>query len=194
MARARRRVDTWKTKRWYEILAPKGFGEVKIGETLASDPSSLIGRTVETTMRELAGDFTKQHIKLKFVITDVKGNQAYTAFKGHALSREYMRSQIRRKSTRVEGVVDVTTKDGWKLRVKTIAIAIGRVQTAQEKAIRRVMSDLVKKEAEEKDLDLLIQEIIQNRLSVNMYRAASKIYPLKRVEVRKVKVLESASA
>jgi len=186
----RRKIDTWKTKKWYDILAPKMFGEVKVGETIASNPEQLIGRVIETTMKDISGDFTKQHIKLRFQIIDVRGNNAYTRFKGQNLSREYMRSQIRRKSTRVEGIVDVSTKDGHKLRIRVIALAFGRAQTSQERAIRRILVDMIRKAAEERDLDTFVQEVVAGKISANMYREASKIYPLKRVEVRKIKVLK----
>ncbi|WP_457554413.1 30S ribosomal protein S3ae [Candidatus Pyrohabitans sp.] len=191
MARAikRRRIDTWKTKRWYDILAPKMFGEVKVGETIASSPEQLIGRVIETTMKEISGDFTKQHIKLRFQIVDVRGSNAYTRFKGQSLSREYMRSQIRRKSTRVEGIVDVTTKDGHRLRIRVIALAFGRAQTSQERAIRRILVDMIREAAESRDLDAFVQEVVAGKISAGMYREASRIYPLKRVEVRKIKVL-----
>lgn len=193
MARAirkRKKVDAWKTKTVYEVFAPGMFGEAKIGETLAGEASSLVGRVVETTARDLTNDFSKQHIKLRFQIIDVKGDKAYTKFKGHSLSRDYMRSQIRRKTTRVEKVTDVETKDGQKLRVKTIALAVGRAQTAQEKLIRKIMSDRVAKAAKKLSLDQLVQEVVLGKISSDMYKTASKIYPLKRVEVRKIKVLE----
>lgn len=186
----RKKIDAWKTKSLYDIFAPKMFGEVKIGETLASDASSLVGRVVETTARDLTNDFSKQHIKLRFQIIDIKGDRAYTKFKGHSLSRDYMRSQIRRKTTRVERVTDVETKDAQKLRVKTIALAVGRAQTAQEKLIRKIMSDRVTKTAKKLNLDQFMQEVVIGKISSDMYKAASKIYPLKRVEVRKVKVLK----
>jgi small subunit ribosomal protein S3Ae len=185
----RRKVDTWKTKDWYEVFAPKAFGEVKIADTPASNPEDLKGRTVETTMKDITGDFSKQYIKLKFQVEDVKGKKAYTVFKRQSLSREYMRSQIRRKSTRVEGVSDVVTKDGKKLRVKAIALALGRAQVAQEKAIRKKMHEIVEKAAKEKDLEQFVREVVQGSVSIEMYRAAGKIFPLKRVEIRKVRVL-----
>jgi small subunit ribosomal protein S3Ae len=196
MARAvrkRKKIDTWKTKRWYSVFTPKMFGEARIGETLASNPESLIGRVIETTMKDLTGDISKQHVKLKFQITEVNGDKAYTKFKSQSLSRDYMRSQIRRKTTRVEGVTDVVTKDGHKLRVKTIALALGRAQTAQEKAIRRIMSSKVLKAAKRASLDQFIQEVVLGKTSSDMYKAANKIYPLKRVEVRKVRVLASSA-
>lgn len=193
MARAvrkRKKIDAWKTKSLYDIFAPKMFGEAKIGETLASDASTLVGRVVETTARDLTNDFSKQHIKLHFQIFDVKGDGAYTKFKGHSLSRDYMRSQIRRKTTRVEGVADVETKDGQRLRVKTIALAVGRAQTAQERLIRKIMSDRVAKSAKKLNLDHFMQEVVLGKISSDMYKTANKIYPLKRVEVREIKVLE----
>lgn len=196
MARAvrkRKKTDAWKTKTIYEVFAPGMFGEAKIGETLASDSSSLISRVLETTAKDLTNDFSKQHIKLRFQITDVRGDKAYTKFKGHSLSRDYMRSQIRRKTTRVERATDVETKDSQKLRVKTIALAVGRAQTAQEKLIRKIMMNRVTGAAKKLNLDQFVQEVVLGKISSDMYRAASKIYPLKRVEVREIKVLEKKS-
>ncbi len=192
MARAvrkRRMVDTWKTKKWYNILAPKMFEEVKIGETLANSPENLIGRVIEVTMKDITGDFTKQHIKLKFQIVDVRGENAYTVFKGQRLSREYLRSQIRRKNTKVEGILDVVTKDNHKIRVKVIALGYGRAQTSQEKKIRALLVDMVKNFAQEKTLDEFVQDSVNGKIPSEIYRSANKIYPLKRVEIRKIKYL-----
>ena len=68
----RRRVrDTWKEKSWYTIKTPVAFGDKEIGTTPARDPELVYGRTVEVTMRELTGDFSKQYIKLQFEVNDV---------------------------------------------------------------------------------------------------------------------------
>lgn len=189
----RKGVDTWKTKKWYEVYAPKMFGEAYIGDTLASEPSTLIGRIIEGTMKDITGDFSKQHIKLRFQVTRVDGEKAITKFKGQSLSRDYMRSQIRRKTTRVEGVTDVVTKDGFNLRVKTIALAVGRAQTTQEGLIRKIMSDTVRELAGSGTLEQFIHEIVLGKVSTEVYKKANKIYPLKRVEVRKTKVLEAGT-
>ena len=66
MAKARRRRvrDTWKEKQWYTIMTPKDFGDQEIGTTPARDPELLVKRRVESSLRELTGDFSKQYIKL----------------------------------------------------------------------------------------------------------------------------------
>lgn len=193
MARAqrkRRNVDTWKKKTWYDILAPKAFGEAKIGETVSSDPAVIKGRVIKSSMMDITGDYSKQHIKMEFKLGNADGNKIHTEFIGQSLSRDYMRSQIRRKSTRVEAVIDIKTKDGHALRVKSIAMAMGRAQAAQEGAIRKIMEDIITKRAANMDLEQFINEVIKGRLSAEIYRGAGKIYSLKRVEIRKVRVLE----
>ena len=46
-------VDKWKTKKWFEIIAPPLFNEKKIGETLAADYRMLIGRKIEVSLSDL---------------------------------------------------------------------------------------------------------------------------------------------
>src|SRR5574344_1996619 len=118
---SRKIKDKWKAKEWYKVHAPRMFNEVEIGETHAIDPESLKGRTAEVTVQELTGDFSKMHIKMRFQITSVDGFDAKTAFIGHELTSDYVRRLTRRKKTKTDHVVDVTTKDGFVIRVKPMS-------------------------------------------------------------------------
>ncbi len=142
-------------------------------------------------MKDIAGDFTRQHIKLKFQIIDVRGENAYTIFRGQRLSREYLRSQIRRKNTKVEGIVDVITKDSHKIRIKVISLGYGRAQTSQEKRIRALLMDMAKAFAQDKSLDQFVRDSVNGKIPSEIYRSANKIYPLKRVEIRKIKYIST---
>jgi small subunit ribosomal protein S3Ae len=187
--RQRRKIDTWKTKKWVDILAPTTFGEQKVGETLSSEHEHIIGRTIEVPLSKLIGDFSKQHVTLKFQVTEVQDKKANTRFLGHSITREYMRSLIRRKTTRIEGVSDVVTKDGVKVRVKAIALALGRAQTLQEKLIRKIMYDVAARFAKNMEFDKFIHDVVIGKIPSAMYRESGKIYPLKRMEIRKTEVL-----
>ncbi|RMF91162.1 MAG: 30S ribosomal protein S3ae [Methanobacteriota archaeon] len=189
--RQRRKIDTWKTKKWYDIIAPPMFGEQEIGETFSSDPSNLVGRTIEVPLSTLTGNFSKQHVILKFQIIEVHEKMAKTRFVGHMITREYMRSLIRRKTTRIEGVSDVVTKDGVKVRIKALALALGRAQVLQEKLIRKILHDVAARHAKKMDLDTFIHDVVIGKIPSAMYREAGKIYPLKRLEVRKTEILSS---
>ena len=145
MAKARRRrvKDTWKDKQWYKIMTPKEFGDAEIGTTPARDSSMLIKRTVESSMRELSGDFSKQYIKLFFQIKDVAGETANTDFVGHQVTSDYVRSMIRRGTSRIDAIAPVTTKDDKKMKVHVLAITIKRAKSSQQKFIRETMGKIV---------------------------------------------------
>ncbi len=190
MARRVKRKEKKKIKKWYKILAPRMFGEVEVGETISDDPQKIIGRTVETTVKDLTGDFTKFHIKLRFQVKDVRGENAYTVFKGLVLARDYVRSLIRRKSTRIEAIHDFTTKDGYKIRIRALAIGLGRAQTSQEEAIRAKMVEVLERLVPNMTIEELVNNVINGNIAKEIHEVAHKIRPLKKVEIRKIKVLE----
>jgi len=186
--------DKWKMKEWFVIYAPEFFGSKEIGLTPADEPEKVIGRVIETTLRDLTGDFTKSHVKLYFQVYDVKGQNAYTKFKGHTLARSYIRSLVRRRTTRVDGIFNITTKDGYKLRVMGMVIAYRRIQTSQERAIRKIMQDIIYKKAEELNFADFVLQSVNGQIAQEIAKEARKIYPIKRAEVRKIKVLAEPGA
>lgn len=186
---SRKVKDKWKSKEWYKLHAPRMFNEAEIGETPSADPSLLIGRTVEVTVQELTGDYSKMNIKLKFKVTDVDGYDAKTTFIGHELTSEYVRRLTRRKKTKTDHVVDVTTKDGFVLRVKPMSIADRRIQSSQEDAMRRILAETLVQMGKDSTLSDLIKSIISGEMSKDLAKACRIIIPIKRIEIRKTEVL-----
>jgi small subunit ribosomal protein S3Ae len=147
--------DKWRQKKWYVVIAPAAFGNVELGKTMADDPQKLIGRVLETTLYNITEDFSQLHIKLYFKIVKVEGDKAYTIFKGHDLARDYLRSLVRRGSSRIDGIYPITSKDGYRMRIGILAISTVRTKSSQKHAIRRIMEETVKK----KDGQLLYDEL-----------------------------------
>lgn len=190
---ARKVKDKWKAKEWYKLYAPRMFNQVELGETPSSDPSALMGRVTEVTVHELTGDFSKMHIKIRFNVTDVRGLEAHTAFIGHELTSDYVRRLTRRKRTKTDHVVDVRTKDGFKVRIKPMSITEQRIQAAQETAIRNIMTSTLIDLAANMTVSELIKAVITGDLSRDLSNAAKVIIPIKRIEVRKSEVLEAGT-
>ena len=188
---SRKIKDKWKAKEWYKVHAPRMFNEVEIGETPAIEPDTLYGRTVEVTVQELTGDFSKQHIKMKFQITGLDGYDAKTSFVGHELTSDYVRRLTRRKKTKTDHVVDVTTKDGFVVRIKPMSIAERRIQTSQEDAMRRCMAEALIEMGKENNLSDIVKLIISGDMAKNVAKACRVVIPIKRVEIRKTEVLAS---
>ncbi|MFP3233054.1 MAG: 30S ribosomal protein S3ae [Sulfolobaceae archaeon] len=182
--------DKWKLKKWFTILAPKVFGEVPLGSTPAFDVSQTINRKVEATLYDLTGDFSMVYVHLYFKIVGNEGERVVTRFAGHELSRDYIRSLIRRKSSKINAIIDVTTQDGYVVRVKGLALTTYRAHRSQKTAIRKIMADIVTKKAAESTFDQFVQDVVFGKLANDIFQETKKIYPLRKVEVEKTKVIK----
>ncbi|MGB3906853.1 MAG: 30S ribosomal protein S3ae [Methanomethylovorans sp.] len=189
MARkVQKKLDKWKSKSWYNIETPEFIGRNNIGTTLAEEPEQLIGRIVEATVGDLTNDFSKHNTKLKFRINDVNGDVAQTRFIGHEITTDYLRSIVKRQTSRIDTNLKITTKDGYTVRVKPICFTVKRARTSQIEGIREVMDNTVKERAKELNFEQFVEEAIMGKLSATIYRNAKNIYPLRRVEIRKTEV------
>jgi small subunit ribosomal protein S3Ae len=186
--RRRRTVDKWKSKEWYKIQTPSYFGNLDIGETIASDPEKIVGRRVETTLYDITNDFNQIHVKLLFQITEVKNQIAYTEYQGHVFTRDYLRSLIRRGSSRIDGIFNVTTKDGYTLRLTAIILTLSRAKTTQQHIIRKIMEDIIQNKAKELTFQQFVQQIVLGKVGSEIYNAAKKITALRKCEIMKSKV------
>jgi len=188
---SRRRVrDKWRGKSWYKVFSPGYFGEVELGEVPADDPKKLIGRVVEVTLYDITEDFSHQYLKMFFQIVDVDGKKANTTFKGHEYSRDYLRSLVRRRTTRIDGIFNVETKDGYKLIVSVCAFTLQRIKTSQEASIRAIMRQIVTRKAGELTFDQFVQEMVLGKIASEIYNEAKKVAPLRHVGVSKSKLIQ----
>ena len=173
-------------KRWYDLIAPEQFDRTELGSTFADEPDKIRGRTVEVTLGDITGDQGENNTKLTFKVNDVSSDAAYTEFIKHELARDYVRSLVRRGASKVDVAVTVLTTDDYRVQLQPVAFTTKKADRNQEKAIRRVMIDLVEEAAAERTFDELVDSVIEGRLSSAIYGEAKTIYPLRRVEVRKL--------
>jgi len=172
-------------KQWYTVLAPEEFDRAEIGETLADEPEKAIDRTIETTLGDLRNDAGENNTKLTFRITDIGSDTAYTEFIKHELTRDYLRSLVRRGSSKVEAYVTVLTTDDYRVQIQPVALTTKKADASQEQAIREQMVDMIEEAAEERTFEDLVDSVVEGRLSSAIYNEATTIYPLRRVEIQK---------
>jgi len=187
---SKRRVrDKWRSKAWYTVTSPPYFGNTELGSIPTDDPNKLIGRIMDGTLYDLTNDFAHQYLKMYFQVLKVEGKKAYTIFKGHEYSRDYLRSLVRRRTTRVDQLVNVTTKDSYKLRVAVSAFTLTRIKTTQEQIIRKIMKQTVEEKASTLTFDQFVQEVVLGKIASDVYNEAKKIAPLRHVGIRKSRLL-----
>jgi len=188
-AAARKVKDKWKAKSWYNILAPSSFDNVTVAETLSDDSNKLINRVTEVSLQDITNDFRKSHIKLFFKINEIEGTNAHTQYIGHTLTSDYLRRMIRRKRSKVDGVYDVTTRDGAKVRIKPFATTDRRIQNSQRRVIRETMKQTISNQAKSLTLSEFIKVMIDGKTGSEIYKSCKKLYPVKRIEIYKTQVL-----
>ncbi len=181
-------------KEWYTILSPAYFGGVNLGTTPGAETGSLLGRTVETTLFDITGDFAQQYLQLRFKVVNVTGNEAQTIFSGHEYSRDYLRSLVRRGSTRVDAILDAKTTDSYVVRLSVVILPVSRLNTGQITYLRKIVRDIVGEKAKILTFDQFVQEAVLGKIASDIYNIAKKITPLRHVGVRKSKLLSYPEA
>ena len=191
-AAARKQRDKWKAKRWFTIRAPRTPWSFRvIGETLAEEPSQLIGRNYEVIQNELDGDFSKMHVKVVFKVTDVLGNDAITEFVGHELLKDHVRRQVRRDRGKIDDTIDVVTEDGFYVRFKPLMISRARIKSSQKQQMRTIARDIILTTGATSTWFKLQAATLDGTLENKIKEAVSKIQPVRTVVIRRTQLIQS---
>jgi small subunit ribosomal protein S3Ae len=183
-----RRVEGWKAKSWYKVYTPDILGKSYIGDTIANDPESVVGRIMQTTLGEIINDYSRQNVKMKFRVANVTGDAAYTEFVGHELTRDYLRSLVKRRTSRIDTHVPVLTKDGKMVELTVTCYTLTRANLSQTHAIRGLLTARVQELAKEGDFNTLLNGIVTGDISKELFKAVKPLFPVRRVEIIKSKV------
>jgi small subunit ribosomal protein S3Ae len=190
MSKATKKVrDKWRMKEWYDVYSPPYFGERIVAGIPCETPAAVLGRVVETTLYDITDDFAHQSIKLYFLIVNTKDHRAETILKSHEYATDYLRSLVRRGSTRMDGIFNATTRDQFSTRISIVAFTRDRIKASQEHGVRQLMKQIVDEKAAALNYEQLSQEIVLGKLGSDIYNLAKKIAPLRHVGVRKSKVV-----
>ena len=184
MAVKRKKTVKGKKKYKYTILAPPEFNNAMLGTTLATEPEKVLGRTVLVSMKDLTGKLNMQKKFVKFMVSEVKGNTAYTIPYEHHLDKTYLKRLTRPRRSKVEVVQDLKTKDNVLVRMKTNIFTVRRISTEQKTALIKETERILKQEALKKTYNTWAQDVVYGAASNAVFKNCKKIVPIRRAEVR----------
>jgi len=200
-------VDPFVKKEWYDIRAPSQFQNRNVGKTpvnrtvgtkIAAD--ALRGRTASVSLADLQKDEDQAFRKIRLRIEDTQGAACLTNFYGMDLTTDKLRSLVRKWQTLIEATTEVSTLDGYKLRMFAIGFTKKRpnqqrktsyAQSSQVRAIRGKMTEIMNREASTVELKDLVSKFIPESIGKSIEKVCQGIYPLQNVYIRKVKVIKS---
>ncbi len=173
------------------MAAPDYLGGKPIGHALAFEESSLIGRTISVLLSELTDDPSHTTVKIRFKVTGVKGETAVTDLWGYELDRDFVRSLLRKGSSRVDIIFDAATKDGYRMRVSAIAVTRYRASQSQKNKMRKAMRSIVLNKCSKLNYSQLVQELVFGKVESDLYNEAKKFHRIKLAGIKKMKILVS---
>jgi small subunit ribosomal protein S3Ae len=127
-------------------------------------------------------------------VTGVAGDAAYTEFVGHELTRDYMRSMVKRRTSRIDTILPVTTKDGKVLRITMTCLTLTRANLSQVHAIRSAMTQFIQSYAAQREFPAFVKDMVAGEITKELFKLVKPIYPVRRVEIIKSRVEPEAKA
>ena len=194
MARRKSRVkDKWREKRWITVYAPDSFNNVPIAYVPITDDQNAEGRVLEVTLYDiLKGDPSQHQYKIYFQIVKVDGEKASTIFKRYEYSKEFLRSLIRRGSSKINFFIDIKTKDGYIFRIKLLALTHRQLNTSRQHALRLIAQDIINKTIPEMTIDQFVQATCYSKINSDIMAAFKKVIRVRHVGLEKVKLVRTA--
>jgi small subunit ribosomal protein S3Ae len=187
--------DKWREKKWVTVIAPESFNNAPIAYIPITDEKKAIGRVVEVTLFDiLKGDPSQYQYKIYFQISKIDGDKAYSIFKRYEYAKEFLRSLIRRGSSKVNFVMDVSTKDNYLFRLKVIALTHKKLNTSRKHALRLIAKDVMGKTIPEMTIDQFVQATCYGKINSDIMAAAKKVIRMRHVGLEKVKLIRTAEA
>jgi small subunit ribosomal protein S3Ae len=193
--KSRKIKDKWKEKKWVSVSAPDSFNNVHIADTPITDEEKAKGRVIEVTLFDiLKGDPSQYQYKLYFQIDKVVGEKATTIFKRYEYAKEFLRSLVRRGSSKINFIIDAKTKDGYVFRIKVIALSHRELNSSRQHALRLIARKIIEKSVPNMTIDEFVQASCYNKINSDIMAATKKIIHLRHVGLEKVKLIRSAEA
>jgi len=184
--------DKWRDKQWVVVNSPSAFGGGPLNYIPITDPSMAIDRVIENTMFDIMKQDPTQHqIKVFVQINKITDGVASTIFKGHEYAKEFLRSLVRRGSTKILYIHEYTTLDGHTFRVVFICFTQKRINSSKKHGIRMVAHQILSEKIPKMTVDQFAQEVTMGKLAAEVLTTANKITILRHSGIEKTKLLST---
>lgn len=194
MARRKGRTrDKWKDKRWVTVLAPESMKHQNLGYVPITDDENAKGRVIEKTLYDiLQRDPSEYNKKIYFQIDHIEGDTAHTIFKRYEYSKEYLKSLVRRGSSKINFITDAETKDGYVFRINVLALTHRQLNNSRMHALRLAARNVIQREVPNMSIEEFVQATCFGSIEASIHSEGKKIIRLRHVGLEKVKLVRTA--
>ncbi len=174
-------------KKWYGIYSSGYYNNIKIGETLLSEPQKMIGKTIKVILMNITNNIRQQHINLFYKVEKIEGEKGIAEWKGYELNSAYVKRYVRRRTTRIDHSFVIKTKDEKLMRVKPLIITRNKISSTLKSEIRKAAIAFLVERLTKMNKDEILGEIINKKITNDLKNELKKYSPIKVVEIRSIK-------
>ncbi len=183
-----KQVEKWKSKRWFNIFAPKIFGESVISEIPGADEKSMLGRVIKVNMSWITHKPEHSFITVSMKIDDVNGDAAHTQLMQLEQTYSYIHSLVRRRQSAIYTVDAAKDKNGKDMIIKLLVMTTDKIATPKKTAIRRTISNFVKEYSASHDVDEIVNGLISNSFQQEAAGKILNIAEISKLELKKIEL------
>lgn len=181
---AQKEIAKKKKKIWFSILGTKHFNNTEIGETLVSEPSSLVGKNISLNLGNLTNDVKLQNVKITFKIKEVKDSKALTEIVKYEVVQTSLKRMVHKGKNKIDDSFKLKTKDNVNVKIKPFIITKASTKksilTSLNKKTRELITDVISKT----DYETLLEDLIRYKIQNILKKELKKIYPLAQLQIR----------
>ncbi|NJL44138.1 MAG: hypothetical protein HC945_02370 [Nitrosarchaeum sp.] len=177
-----------KKKKWVSLVGPKLFSERLLGEIPLVETQQALHRVVRVNAMNLLGDMKKQHINLKFLVTDVKEGKARTRMIAYEVSPQYVRRMVRKRRDKISDSFLIKTADELAVRVKPITITQAKISKEVQTKLRLAAREAISSLASSYSYERFVDELMSGKLQRFLKEKLGKITSVRSCDVRALTV------
>jgi ribosomal protein S3AE len=185
----KRTVDNWKRKKWYTITADPLFDNKEIGKTVALDGKNIVNRIVKKTLNEITNNIRDSNYILSFRINKVVAGNAETELIQLNTKPAFIKRIARRRTSKIENIIFVETKDNKKLKLKIVFISGKRYTTPLKREARNQIKDFYTTEIKNQTLREAFNSIVYQKYTDKAKKMLVKLGYVRTIIIAKAKLL-----
>ncbi|KAH0573590.1 Ribosomal protein S3a [Spironucleus salmonicida] len=204
----RAKPDPFLRKEWYDVQAPTLFKKSDMGQTVVTKTSGMRvstevvkGRIVKANLGDLAENETQNGTSnFNFKIVSCADSKCLTDFAGYQVVRHYEQSLFKKGCSHISCTQDVTTKDGYVLRVfatgftaksKNIKKSNCYAKTSELNLVRKAMLETMHSSIKDLDCHKLMTGLANKSINTSIMEAAKKNFAVRDIMITRVKVIST---
>ncbi|USN45557.1 MAG: hypothetical protein H6502_00260 [Candidatus Woesearchaeota archaeon] len=177
-----------KKKKWVKVVGPKMFQHAALADIYVTDAKDALGRFLSLNLATVTGDIKKQSLQGYFKVISIKEGSPRAFAYGFQMLPSFLKRLVRRGRTKIADSFLAKSKDGFVMRIKPLLVSQTKVPKSLATKIRLAAREKLKEVASQTNFEAFLEEAIFQKLRRTVKEACEKIYPIRTVEIRSLKM------